>query len=110
MLSLYRYFSGYVMRVLNWLLRAALFILLLGLAVKNDQTVKLKYFFGLEWETNLVILLLVFFATGAVAGIFAMFVSLLKQRREIFRLKRDIRLKNELGGMSEDQQTPIQPS
>jgi len=110
MLSLYRYFSGYVMRVLNWLLRAALFILLLGLAVKNDQTVKLKYFFGLEWETNLVILLLVFFATGAVAGIFAMFVSLLKQRREIFRLKRDIRLRSELGGMSEDQQTPIQPS
>jgi uncharacterized integral membrane protein len=98
------------MRVLNWLLRAALFILLLGLAVKNDQTVILKYFFGLEWETNLVILLLVFFAIGAIAGILAMFVSLVKQRREISRLKRDIRLRNELGGMSEDQQTPIQPS
>jgi len=110
MLSLYRYFSGYVMRVLNWLLRAALFVLLLGLAVKNDQAVKLKYFFGLEWETNLVILLLVFFAIGTLAGILAMFVSLLKQRREISRLKRDIRLKNQLGGMSEDQQIPIQPS
>jgi uncharacterized integral membrane protein len=98
------------MRFLNWLLRAALFIVLLGLAVKNDETVKLKYFFGLEWETNLVILLLVFFAAGALAGILAMFVSLLKQRRENSRLKRDIRLRNELGGMSEDQQIPIQPS
>ena len=98
------------MRFLNWLLRAALFIVLLGLAVKNDETVKLKYFFGLEWETNLVILLLVFFAVGALAGILAMFVSLLKQRRENSRLKRDIRLRNELGGMSEDQQIPIQPS
>jgi lipopolysaccharide assembly protein A len=98
------------MRFLNWLLRAALFILLLGLAVKNDQAVKLKYFFGLEWETNLVILLLVFFAVGALAGIFAMFVSMLKQRREISRLKRDIRLRNELGDMNEDHQTPIQPS
>jgi len=98
------------MRFLNWLLRAALFILLLGLAVKNGQTVKLKYFLGLEWETNLVILLLVFFAAGALAGILAMFVSLLKQRREISRLKRDIRLRNELGDMSEDQQPPIQPS
>ena len=98
------------MRFLNWLLRAALFIVLLGLAVKNDETVKLKYFFGLEWETNLVILLLVFFAAGALAGIIAMFVSLLKQRREISRLKRDIRLRNELGGMSEDQQIPLQPS
>jgi uncharacterized integral membrane protein len=98
------------MRFLNWMLRAALFIVLLGLAVKNDQIVKLSYFFGLEWETSLVILLLVFFAAGALAGILAMFVSLLKQRREISRLKRDIRLRNELGGMSEDQQTPIQPS
>jgi uncharacterized integral membrane protein len=98
------------MRFLNWLLRAALFILLLGLAVKNDQAVRLKYFFGLEWETNLVILLLVFFAAGALAGILAMFVSFLKQRREISRLKRDIRLRNELGDMSDEQQTPIQPS
>jgi len=98
------------MRFLSWMLRAALFILLLGLAVKNDQTVKLSYFFGLEWETSLVILLLVFFAAGALAGILAMFVSLLKQRREISRLKRDIRLRSELGGMREDQQTPIQPS
>jgi lipopolysaccharide assembly protein A len=98
------------MRFLNWLLRAALFILLLGLAVKNDQTVKLKYFLGLEWETNLVILLLVFFAAGALAGILAMFVSLMKQRLEISRLKRDIRLRKELGDLSEDQQLPIQPS
>jgi len=98
------------MRFLNWFLRAALFILLLGLAVKNDQTVKLKYFFGLEWETNLVILLLVFFATGALAGILAMFVNLMKQRREISKLKRDIRLRNELGDTYEDQQIPIQPS
>jgi len=110
MLSLYRYFSGFVMRFLNWFLRAALFILLLGLAVKNDQTVKLKYFLGLEWETNLVILLLVFFAAGALAGILAMFVSLLKQRLEISRLKREIRLGNELGDLSEDRQPPMQPS
>jgi uncharacterized integral membrane protein len=98
------------MRFLNWLLRAALFIVLLGLAVKNDQPVTLRYFFGLEWQSSLVIVLLVFFAAGAVAGILAMFVSLLKQRREISRLKRDIRLRNELGGMNEDQQIPIQPS
>jgi uncharacterized protein YjiS (DUF1127 family) len=39
-----------------------------------------------------------------------MFVSFLKQRREISRLKRDIRLRNELGDMSDEQQTPIQPS
>lgn len=98
------------MRFLNWLLRAALFILLLGLAVKNDQPVTLRYFFGLEWESTLVIVMLVFFAAGAVAGILAMFVSLLKQRREISRLKRDIRLRNKLASIDDTQQMPIQPS
>jgi lipopolysaccharide assembly protein A len=98
------------MRLLNWLLRAALFILLLGLAVKNDQPVTLRYFFGLEWQSTLVIVLLVFFAAGAVAGILAMFVSLLKQRREISRLKRDIRLRNKIAGIDDTQQMPIQPS
>ncbi|MFZ5522502.1 MAG: LapA family protein [Pseudomonadota bacterium] len=98
------------MRLLNWLLRAALFILLLGLAVKNDQLVTLRYFFGLEWQTALVIVLLVFFAAGAVAGILAMSVSLLKQRREISRLKRDIRLGNKLAGIDDTQKMPIQPS
>ena len=98
------------MRFLNWLLRAALFIVLLGLAVKNDQPVTLRYFFGLEWQSTLVIVLLVFFSAGAVAGILAMFVSLLKQRREISRLKRDIRLKNKLAGIDETQKMPIQPS
>jgi len=98
------------MRFLNWSLRVALFIVLLGLAVKNDQPVTLRYFFGFAWESTLVVILLVFFAAGAVVGILAMFSSLLRQRREIYRLKRDIRLRNELGDMSEDQQIPIQPS
>ncbi len=98
------------MRFINWFLRAALFILLLGLAVKNDQPVTLRYFFGLEWQTTMVIVLLVFFAAGAVVGLLAMFVNSLKLRREISKLKRSIRLKNEIGSLSEDQQTPIQPS
>jgi putative membrane protein len=98
------------MRLVNWLLRTALFIVLLGLAVKNDEAVKLKYFFGLEWETSLVVLLLVFFAAGALAGVFATVVSSIKLRREISRLKRELRLKGEEGAMNEDQQAPIQPS
>lgn len=98
------------MRYLNWLLRAALFIVLLGFAVKNDQSVTLRYFFGFEWQSSLVIVLLVFFATGAAVGILAMFVSVLQQRREISRLKREIRVRNKLAGIDESQTMPIQPS
>ena len=98
------------MRYLNWVLRAALFIALLGFAVKNDQSVTLRYFFGYEWQSSLVIVLLIFFAAGAAVGVLAMFTNVLQQRREIARLKRDIRVKNKLAGVGETQQMPIQPS
>lgn len=99
-----------MMRYLNWLLRAVLFVILLGFAVKNDQPVALRYFFGFEWQSSLVVVLLAFFAAGAAVGVLAMFANVLQQRREIARLKRDIRVKNTLAGVGETQQTPIQPS
>lgn len=98
------------MRYLNWLLRAVLFVILLGFAVKNDQPVVLRYFFGFEWQSSLVVVLLVFFAAGTAVGVLAMLANVLQQRREIARLKRDIRVKNTLAGIGETQQTPIQPS
>ena len=98
------------MRYFKWLLRAALFIVLLGFAVKNDQPVTLRYFFGYEWQSSLVIVLLVFFSAGAAVGVLAMLTNVLQQRREIARLKRDIRVKNKLAGIGETQQIPIQPS
>lgn len=98
------------MRYLNWILRAALFIVLLGFAVKNDQPVTLRYFFGYEWQPSLVIVLLIFFAAGAAVGVLAMLANVLRQRREIARLKRDIRVKNKLADIGDTQQLPIQPS
>ena len=98
------------MRYFNWLLRALLFIALLGLAVKNDQPVTLRYLFGYEWQSSLVVFLLLFFFVGAIVGVLAMLTSSLRQRREIARLKRDIKTRNKLAGIAEEQQTPIQPS
>ena len=98
------------MRYFNWILRVALFIVLLGFAVKNDQPVTLRYFFGYEWQSSLVVVLLIFFAAGAAVGVLAMLASVLQQRREIARLKRDLRVKNKLAGVGETQQIPIQPS
>ncbi|MBY0575637.1 MAG: LapA family protein [Gallionellaceae bacterium] len=98
------------MRYLNWVIRAALFIVLLGFAVKNDQPVTLRYFFGYEWQPSLVIVLLVFFTAGALVGVLAMFVTVLQQRREIARLKREIRIKNKLADIGDTQRSSIQPS
>ncbi|MGB8410993.1 MAG: LapA family protein, partial [Gallionella sp.] len=82
------------MNYLNWILRAALFIVLLGFAVKNDQPVTLRYFFGYEWQSSLVIVLLIFFAAGTAVGVISMLANVLGQRREIARLKRDLKLKD----------------
>lgn len=94
----------------NWILRVVLFIMLLGFAVKNDQPVTLRYFFGYEWQSSLVIVLLIFFSAGAVVGVLSMLANVLKQRREIARLKRDIRIKNKLADIGEIQQSPFQSS
>ena len=96
--------SGSAMRYLYWILRVVLFIALLGFAVKNDQPITLRYFFGYEWQSSLVIVLLIFFAAGTAVGVLAMFANLLQQRREISILKRDIRVKNKLADIGETQQ------
>ncbi len=97
------------MRYLNWLLRAVLFLALLGLALKNDQSVTLRYFLSYEWHTSLAIVLLMFFAAGVVIGIVAMFANLLQQRREIARLQSNVRAKNKPDELSE-KPSPIQTS
>jgi uncharacterized integral membrane protein len=66
------------------------FIILLGFALKNGQPVTLHYFFGYEWQSSLVIALLLFFTVGAVLGILATLGIWFRQRREIARLKREI--------------------
>ncbi|OGS98295.1 MAG: hypothetical protein A3F73_04635 [Gallionellales bacterium RIFCSPLOWO2_12_FULL_59_22] len=98
------------MRYLNWALRIVLFVVLLGFAVKNDQPVTVRYFFGIEWQSSLVIVLLAFFVAGAAIGVIAMFANVLQQRREIVHLKRDIRVRSKLADIGEKQQIPIQPS
>lgn len=83
------------MKYLVWFFRAFLFLLLLGFAVKNDQPVVLSYFFGYEWHASLVLVLLLFFAAGAAIGILAALSNLLRQRKELAALKKELRLKNE---------------
>jgi uncharacterized integral membrane protein len=76
------------MRAIMWVLRIVLFLFLFGFAVKNDQLVTLNFFFGATWRFPLVFVILVFFASGAVLGVTATLASLLRQRREIGRLRR----------------------
>jgi len=71
-----------------WLL---LFILLLAFAAKNTEPVALRFYFELVWQAPLVLLLLAFFAAGALLGLIAALGTLLRQRREILRLRNEAR-------------------
>lgn len=97
------------MRYLIWSLRAALFLLLLSFAVKNDQPVVLRYFFGYEWQSSLVVVLLCFFTFGVILGLLAMSGMLFRQRRELAAAKRELQLKSQLAEI-DAQRYPIQPS
>jgi putative membrane protein len=94
------------MRYLNWIFRVLIFLVLLGFAVKNDQPITLRYFFGYEWQSSLVLVLLIFFAAGTAVGVIAMLVNVLQQRREIGMLQRDIRTRNKLADLDKTQQLP----
>ncbi|MDY0012815.1 MAG: LapA family protein [Rhodocyclaceae bacterium] len=76
------------MKWIMWFLRGVLFVFLFGFAVKNDQIVTLNFYFGGEWRLPLVFVILVFFSAGAVLGVTATLASILRQRREIGRLRR----------------------
>lgn len=84
------------MKYLNWLLRTFLFLILLSFAVKNDQPIVLSYFFGYEWHVSLVLVLLLFFAAGVVAGVLALLFHLMRQRKEIADLKRKLSSRREI--------------
>lgn len=83
------------MRYLAWFFRILVFLLLLGFAVKNTDTASVRYFYGYEWQAPLVLVLLVFFGAGIAVGVAACLGAIFRQRREISRLKREMRVTNE---------------
>jgi lipopolysaccharide assembly protein A len=79
------------MPLLTWTVRLILFIVLLAFAVKNTDPVTLRFYFDLAWEGPLVIVLFGVLAIGALLGIAATIGALMRQRREIARLRRELR-------------------
>ncbi|MBS3917160.1 MAG: LapA family protein [Sulfuritalea sp.] len=76
------------MNFIIWLLRVALFVVLLGFAVKNSGAVTLRFFFDSAWSLPLVVVMLIFFAAGAFVGLSAALGVFLRQRRETARLRK----------------------
>jgi len=79
------------MRFLTWTVRLILFIVLLAFTVKNTDPVTLHFYFDLAWHGPVVVALFAALALGALFGIAATVGTLMRQRREIARLRREVR-------------------
>lgn len=62
----------HLMWLLKWILKAAIFFALFAFALNNQQDATVHFFFGTEWRAPLVLVVLVAFAAGLVAGVLAM--------------------------------------
>ena len=69
------------MRVLVWLVRAAVFFTLFAFALNNQHPSSVHWFFGQEWRAPMVFIVLAAFGFGCAFGIFAMVPSWWKHRR-----------------------------
>jgi len=79
------------MRIVTRAIWFALFILLLAFAASNTEPATLRFWFGFAWQAPLVLLLLAFFAAGALLGLVSALGTMMRQRRELARLRGEAR-------------------
>jgi len=77
------------MQPLVWIVRFLIVVLLVWFAVKNGQEVELFGLPGQSWKAPLVFVLLIAFVGGVVIGLLAWIPTVVRQRREIAKLRRD---------------------
>jgi putative membrane protein len=82
--------------LLKWILRAAIFFALLAFALNNQQDVTVNLVFGREWTAPMVLVVLVAFTLGLIAGVLGMLPRWLKQRRAARRARNQAAVASDL--------------
>ncbi|MEW6514669.1 MAG: LapA family protein [Pseudomonadota bacterium] len=78
------------MNALLWFLRGTLFVILLGLAIKNGSDIELRFFFDASWQAPLSLVLLATLAIGIVLGLLALLPQVIRLRRSLSQLRRQV--------------------
>lgn len=98
------------MKIIFRIVAAILFIVFFGFALKNTQETALNFFLGYEIRAPLVMLLLAFFAGGAVLGVLAMMPTLFRHRRELGKHRKAIEaMQKEQEAQRQARMQPPQP-
>jgi uncharacterized integral membrane protein len=61
-----------LLRLLQWLLKAAVFFTLFAFALNNQQETRVNFFFGTFWSAPTVLVVLSAFSLGVVVGVLGM--------------------------------------
>jgi len=78
------------MNALLWFLRGTLFVILLGLAIKNGSDIELRFFFDASWQAPLSLVLLATLAIGIVLGLLALLPQVIRLRRSVGQLRQQM--------------------
>ena len=78
------------MQALAWILRIAIVLVLVWFAVRNSQPVTLHGLPEQSWQAPLVFVVLVAFVAGVVIGLTAWLPTVVRQRREVARLRKSL--------------------
>lgn len=76
------------MQALVWIVRFVVLLLIVWFATKNAHLVTINGVLDQAWQAPLVFVLLVAFIAGIVIGLLAWVPTVVRQRREIARLKK----------------------
>jgi uncharacterized integral membrane protein len=77
-----------LLRYFWFAVKVLVFLLVLGFALKNSQSVTFHSYLGYVWQAPLVLMLGVVFVLGVAAGLVALLPALFRARREAARLRR----------------------
>jgi len=69
------------MWLLKWVLKAAIFFTLFAFALNNQQDTTVHFFFGTQWRSPLVLVVLTAFTAGVAVGVLGMVPRWWKHRR-----------------------------
>jgi len=76
------------MQAIVWILRFAILLLIVWFATKNADLVTINGMLDQKWQAPLIFVLLVAFVAGVVIGLLAWVPTVVRQRREIGRLRK----------------------
>ena len=69
------------LKLLQWTLNAAVFFTLFAFALNNQHEAKVYFFFGTQWRSPMVLIVLLAFALGMVIGVLGMVPRCWRQKQ-----------------------------